>query len=211
MHPHTTRQDQEREETSMAGQDHPTLKAATLLFVYFAAMAAGMVDLSLSAGYLASSGAGPLIGGVAALMAGLAFLAWSLWGLHRNSLVFPQLVFPALVAAAAIHVVVLAAGLLAPSRSLDISHLAALGVTLMALAGAGWLRRHPKTNGGGTHGQPRTGRLLAAAFGAAVVVASVATPGLAASMAGQHAVPHGEHGQAPTEGVNPTVNPGHHH
>ncbi|HKU34206.1 MAG TPA: hypothetical protein VJP90_01520 [Paenarthrobacter sp.] len=195
----------------MAGQDHSTLKAATLLFVYFAAMAAGMVDLALSAGYFVSSGTGALIGGLLALVAGLAFLAWSLWGLHRNSLVFPRLVLPALAAAAAIHVAVLAVGLTAPARSLDISHLAALGVTLMALAGAGWLRRQHQTNGGGTHGQPRTGRLLAAAFGAAVVVASVATPGLAASMAGQHAVPHGEHGQAPSEGVNPALTPGHHH
>lgn len=201
----------------MESRNHPTLKAATLLFVYFAAMAAGMVELSLAAGYLTGTNAvtaGLAVAGVATLMAGLAFLAWSLWGLHRNSLVLARHAVPALAIAAAAHVAVMAVGV-STQRSLDVSHLAALGLTLMALAGAGWLRRQHKTNDGGAHGQPRTGRLLAAAFGAAVVVATVATPGLAASMAGQHAVPHGEHGQAPDgkngQGSNPALDPGRHH
>ncbi|MFE4195411.1 hypothetical protein ACFRJ9_06085 [Paenarthrobacter sp. NPDC056912] len=200
----------------METKNHPTLSAATVLFVYFAATAAGMVELSLAAGYLTGASSvtpAMVVAGVATLAAGLAFLAWSLWGLHRNSLVFPRYAIPVLAAAAATHVAVLAVGLTATPRSLDVSHLAAVGLTLMALAGAGWLRRQHKTNGGGAHGQPRTGRLLAAAFGAAVVVASVATPGLAASMAGQHAVPHGEHGQAPdpSQGTNPALTPSHHH
>lgn len=198
----------------MAAQPRPTLNAATLLFAYFAAMAAGMVDLSIAAGYVSgtgTAGSALVVAGVAALAAGLAFLAWSLWGLHSNSLVFQRLAFPVLAAAAAAHVAALAAGMAATPRSLDVSHLAALCLTLMSLAAAGWLGRQQKTNDGGAHGQPRTGRLLAAAFGAAVVVSSVATPGLAASMAGQHAVPHGEHGQAPTEGTNPGLAPHHHH
>ncbi len=145
--------------------------------------------------------------GAAILVTGLAFLAWSLWGLHRNALVFSRVALPVLALAGAAHVVALLAGDRAGAGSAGISHLAAL----MALAGAGWLRRQHKTNDGGAHGQPRTGRLLAAAFGAAVVVASVATPGLAASMAGQHAVPHGEHGQSPSDGANPGLAPSHHH
>lgn len=201
----------------MERHNHPTLSAATLLFIYFAAMAAGMVELSLAAGYLtgaASLTPGLVLAGAGTLAAGLAFLAWSLWGLHRNTLVLARYAIPALAAAAAAHVAVMVAGITI-QRSLDVSHFAALGLTLMALAGAGWLRRQHKTNDGGAHGQPRTGRLLAAAFGAAVVVATVATPGLAASMAGQHAVPHGEHGQAPSgengQGSNPALDPGHHH
>ncbi|WP_309073530.1 hypothetical protein [Paenarthrobacter sp.] len=201
----------------MESSSHPTLKAATLLFVYFAAMAAGMVELSLAAGYLVGATtmtSGLVVSGLATLLGGLAFLGWSLWGLHRNSLVVTRYAVPALAAAAAAHVAVMAAGI-STQRLLDVSHLAALGLTLMALAGAGWLRRQYKTNDGGTHGQPRTGRLLAAAFGAAVVVATVATPGLAASMAGQHAVPHGEHGQSPDgkngQGFNPALDPGRHH
>ncbi len=67
----------------MESRNHPTLKAASLLFVYFAAMAAGMVELSLAAGYLTGINPvtpGLVIAGVATLTAGLAFLAWSLWG-----------------------------------------------------------------------------------------------------------------------------------
>lgn len=196
----------------MAVKYHPTLNAAALLFVYFAAMAAGMVELSIAAGCLTEAAAlGLVVAGMVALAAGLAFLAWSLWGLHRNTLVFGRLAFPALAVAAATHIAVVAGDLAASERSLEVSHLAALGLTLMALGGGGWLGRQQKANDGGAHGLPRTGRLLAAAFGAAVVVASVATPGLAASMAGQHAVPHGEHGQAPSEGTPPAQIPSHHH
>ncbi|BCW35486.1 hypothetical protein StoSoilA2_15420 [Arthrobacter sp. StoSoilA2] len=196
----------------MAAKYHPTLNAAALLFVYFAAMAGGIVELSIAAGYLTEDGApGMVFAGVVALAAGLAFLAWSLWGLHRNSLVLRRLAFPALLVAAAAHITVLAGGLAASEGSLGMSHLAALGLTLMALAGGGWLCRQQKTNDGGAHGLPRTGRLLAAAFGAAVVVASVATPGLAASMAGQQAVPHGEHGLAPSDGTPSGLIPGGHH
>ncbi|GAA3277219.1 hypothetical protein [Paenarthrobacter aurescens] len=201
----------------MESKNHPTLSAATLMFVYFAAMAAGMVELSLAAGYLTGTAAvTPLLvlAGVATLAGGLAFLAWSLWGLHRNTLVFTRYALPVLALTAAAHLAVTVAGV-STQRSLNVSHFAALGLTLMAVAGAGWLRRHYKTNDGGAHGQPRTGRLLAAAFGAAVVVATVATPGLAASMAGQHALPHGEHGQAPHgetgQGSNPALDPGRHH
>lgn len=201
----------------MERKNHPTLSAATLLFVYFASMAAGMVELSLAAGYLAGTVTGTpgqVVAGVATLAGGLAFLAWSLWGLHRNTLVLARYALPVLAMTAAAHLAATVAGI-STQRSLNVSHFAALGLTLMAVAGAGWLRRQHKTNDGGAHGQPRTGRLLAAAFGAAVVVASVATPGLAASMAGQHAVPHGEHGQAPHEesgrGSNPALDPGRHH
>lgn len=217
-----------REDRQMTEPHHPTLKASALLFACFAAMAAGMVELSLAAGYLAGSGTFPggaatpaagvatsaagvatLAAGLATLPAGLGLMAWALMALHRNSLVLPRVVKPALAAAAAGHLLVLAVGPEAGS-STGISHLTALCLVLMALAGAGWLDRQKKTNDGGAHGQPRTGRLLAAAFGAAVVVASVATPGLAASMAGQYAVPHGEHGQAPQPG-NQIQIPSHHH
>lgn len=198
-----------------AGTAQPTMRAAILLFACFAALAAGMVELSISAGYLVGSPStipGTAVAGAAALLWGLAFLAWSLIGLNRGNVLFPRRVALAMGAAAAVHVAVIAGGLIQAQRSLDVSHLAVLGLILMTLGGAGWLHRQRTasarvSNDGGAHGQPRTGWLLAAAFGAAVVVASVATPGMAASFAGQHAVPHGEHGQAPAG----TPNPGHHH
>lgn len=43
-------------------------------------------------------------------------------------------------------------------------------------------------------GSSGAGRMLVAAFAGALAVAAVATPGLAASTAGQFAVPHGSHG-----------------
>jgi len=85
---------------------------------------------------------------------------------------------------------------------LGISHLAALLLTLMTLAATFWLgRRSPSLPGGSGQngsGQNASGRmgagtLLAAAFTGALLVAAITTPGLAASTAGQFAVPHGEH------------------
>ena len=43
-------------------------------------------------------------------------------------------------------------------------------------------------------------------FTAAIVVAAITTPGLAATAAGQHAVPHGEHGSS-----TQSAPAGHHH
>jgi hypothetical protein len=80
---------------------------------------------------------------------------------------------------------------------LGISHLAALLLTLMILAATSWLsRRSPNLPGGfgeNASGRPGAGTLLAAAFAGALLVAAITTPGLAASTAGQFAVPHGEH------------------
>ncbi|MFP3581192.1 hypothetical protein SB659_16590 [Arthrobacter sp. SIMBA_036] len=194
----------------------PTVKAAVLLFIYFAAMAAGLVEFSLAAGYLTGQSAptpGLVVACAATLLAGLCFLMWALWGLHRNALVLTRYAAPALTLAAVGHVAAIATGLGSVPKFMSVSDLAAFGLVLMALAGTGWLRRQHKTNDGGAGAPPRSGRLLAAAFGAAVVVSSVATPGLAASLAGQHAVPHGEHGQAPApaQNTNLTLNQGHHH
>lgn len=180
----------------MTPAPRPTLKAAALLFACFAALAAGLVELSIAAGQLAGPSAGSVratVAGILGLFTGAAFLSWALMALHRTALPFPKVAIPVLVAAAVVHVAAAAASLLRSPRQLDPSQLAALGLILMALAAAGWLRRHPQGDDGGSSGQPGTGRLLAAAFGAAVVVAAVATPGLAASFAGQHAVPHGDH------------------
>jgi hypothetical protein len=78
---------------------------------------------------------------------------------------------------------------------LGISHLAALLLTLMILAATLWLvRKSPGLPGGaGQSGRLGAGTLLAAAFTGALLVAAITTPGLAASTAGQFAVPHGEH------------------
>jgi hypothetical protein len=71
-------------------------------------------------------------------------------------------------------------------------------LTLMVIASVGWLGRSgDRRQRMATYPQAagmRPGRLLLAAFAGAVLVAGITTPGLAASTAGQYAVPHGGHG-----------------
>jgi membrane protease YdiL (CAAX protease family) len=106
------------------------------------------------------------------------------------------------VAAAGFHLAAVLLG--TPGTSgLNLSQVAALLLTLMIIAALAWLRRNAGRlqalpPGAAPAGQP--GRLLLAAFTGAVLVAGITTPGLAASTAGQFAVPHGEHGSAPATG-----------
>jgi hypothetical protein len=92
------------------------------------------------------------------------------------------------------------------TAGLSLSHLAALLLTLMIIGSKAWLGRQAScVDDGGVEyggGRPAAGgtgteRLLAAAFAGALAVAAIATPGLAASTAGQFAVPHGSHSGVP--------------
>jgi multisubunit Na+/H+ antiporter MnhB subunit len=81
---------------------------------------------------------------------------------------------------------------------LGLTQLSALLLNLMVIASVGWLgrsgdRRQRMATSPQAAGM-RPGRLLLAAFAGAVLVAGITTPGLAASTAGQYAVPHGGHG-----------------
>lgn len=169
----------------------PTAGASVTLFSCFAGMGAGLVELSIASSYISSRG--PLLwaGGIFAVW-GLGLLAGSIASLQRGRLRFRKPTTIGLLAAVLVHVAVLAAGM--AQRVLDGGHLADLFLILMALGSSSWLARRYRDDPGGTAtAPPRTGALVGAAFAAAVVVAAVTTPGLAASVAGQHAVPHGEH------------------
>jgi hypothetical protein len=105
-----------------------------------------------------------------------------------------------------LHLVAVAAGIWWPGgspRSLDGTALSAAVLELVILGCVGWLGR--RTFRPGDH-PPAVGPLLLVTFTAAIVVAAITTPGLAATAAGQHAVPHGEHG-----GTSPNSPAGHHH
>jgi hypothetical protein len=192
----------------------PTLGAAVTLLACFAGMAAGMVELSQAAGYLAGGQgqtSGPLVpsglqpaAGTLCLLWGLALLLWSLLSLHRGRIRFAVPATAALAASAMVHIVAVGLGL--KLHVLDAGHLAAFFLALLAVGAAAWLRRQGAgspsqgtgpSGGGSATAPPRTGALIGAAFAAAVVVSAIATPGLAASFAGQHAVPHGEHSSQP--------------
>jgi hypothetical protein len=148
------------------------------------------VELSIASSYVSSRG--PLVwaGGVFAAW-GLALLASSIASLQRGRLRFRKPTTMGLLAAVLVHVGFLVGGM--AQRVLDGGHLAALFLVLMALGSSAWLARRFRDDGRVAQAPPRAGALLGAAFAAAVVVAAVTTPGLAASVAGAHAVPHGEH------------------
>lgn len=184
--------------------------AAVRLVAGFAAFGAGSVDLAISSSFFAG-GAG---------MPGFpVYAAGALWGLWGATLIVAAVACLArgrtpagsaavvLPAAAALHVAAIVFST-AETSALNLSHLAALLLTLMIVAAVAWLRRNSAryrpadpAAAAGAAGTP--GRLLLAAFAGAVLVAGIATPGLAASTAGQYAVPHGGHGTA-------TVPGGHH-
>ncbi|WP_284983982.1 hypothetical protein [Arthrobacter sp. efr-133-TYG-118] len=168
----------------------PTAGASLTLFSCFAGMGAGLVELSIASSYLSGRGNLMWAGGVFAAW-GLALLASSIASLQRGRLRFRKPTTIALLAAVLVHLGFLGAGM--AQRVLDGGHLAALFLVLMALGSSAWLARRYRDDGGAPSGPPRTGALLGAAFAAAVVVAAITTPGLAASVAGAHAVPHGEH------------------
>ncbi|RAX17448.1 hypothetical protein DC347_07430 [Pseudarthrobacter sp. AG30] len=176
--------------------------AAVRLVTGFAGFGAGSVNLAIASSFFAAA-AGPAqplgLFGAAAALWGTALLAGAIVFLAKEPAAGGRRVRYALGGAAAVHVAAIAFA--APRTSgLNLTQLSALLLTLMIIASLGWLgRTEARREGGpragsGTAGSVRPGRLLAAAFAGAVLVAGIATPGLAASTAGQYAVPHGEHG-----------------
>jgi hypothetical protein len=173
---------------------------AVRLFAGFAGLGAAAVNLAVASSRFAA--AGPALpmraaGGAAALLWGAALLGWTVAGLGRARYPLPRTSALLLTAAAAVHVAAIVLGPGCGMAGLGISHLAALLLTLMIFAATSWLgRRSPNLPGGPGRNTPEglgAGTLLAAAFAGALLVAAITTPGLAASTAGQFAVPHGEH------------------
>ena len=173
---------------------------AVRLFAGFAGLGAAAVNLAVASSLFAA--AGPALparaaGAAAALLWGAALLGWTVAGLSRNRFPLTRASALLLPAAAAVHAAAIVLGAGSGMAGLGISHLAALLLTLMILAATLWLgRRSPGLPGGSGHnasGRLGAGTLLAAAFTGALLVAAITTPGLAASTAGQFAVPHGEH------------------
>ncbi|MEE9097038.1 hypothetical protein [Pseudarthrobacter phenanthrenivorans] len=175
-------------------QAHPTVRLVTGI----AGFGAGSVNLAISSSLFAAGAPGPEITAAAAVAGlwGAALLAGAVMFLAKDRLVGSRWARAALAAAAAVHLAAVAFPTAATS-GLGLTQLSALLLTLMILAALGWLGRQGARQEGGLPEQPavvRPARLLLAAFAGAVLVAGITTPGLAASTAGQYAVPHGEHG-----------------
>ncbi|MHA7290177.1 hypothetical protein ACX80V_11075 [Arthrobacter sp. MDT3-24] len=181
---------------------------AVRLFGGFAGFGAGSVNLAVSSSLLAEPGVSGSVWQPALAVVsggwGAALILWTVLALHRGRIVGSGRTVAFLLTASGAHVAALAFS--SDTSSLHLSHLAALLLTLMIVASAAWLkgrRLRGMDDDGMAPAAARPGILLLTAFAGAVLVAGIATPGLAASTAGQFAVPHGQHG-------GPAVPAGHH-
>ncbi|TGO06351.1 hypothetical protein [Serinibacter arcticus] len=141
------------------------------------------------------------------LVLGLAALTWSLASLRRGAVLLPRAVVASTFATTALGVVAYTVAqpvllLVLPGVRLPgaddyataaLLLLTAFGVVLVARGGAA---AEPAADG---PARPRAGRRLLALAAGAAVVGALVTPGLAASAAGDYAVPHGEHGSPAAE------------
>jgi hypothetical protein len=187
-----------------------TGKAAVRLLAGFAGLGAASVNLAVSSSLFAATGTGrpwQTSQALAAALWGATLLAWTVAALRNGRFPLPRTAGTALQAAAALHVLAIVTGAGGDTAGLSLSHLAALLLTLMIIGSTAWLGRQAgcvaddgvEYDGGrlAAAGGAGTARLLAAAFAGALAVAAIATPGLAASTAGQFAVPHGSHSGVP--------------
>jgi len=158
-----------------------------------AAWGGGLIQLALGAGAITSDGASPAIR-VAGIL--LVVIGAGAIGCGAATLAQGRIVVPRLSIAGSLAGILAAAGAMAldPTR-VSVFAVAAASALLIAVAlgSALELRRE---------GQPRSKRHLVGLIVGAVLVAGIVTPALAATEAGQHAVPHGEHLEM--------VEPGHH-
>lgn len=188
-----------------AAADRPASHAipTVRLVAGFAGFGAGSVNLAIASSIFAAA-ARPLqpvelLAGAAAGLWGTALLAGAIVFLAKDRPAGGRRAGCTLAGAAVVHLAAVAFAVPRTS-SLNLTQLSALLLTLMILASFGWLRRAESRSESGRQGSRvtaasvRPGQLLLGAFAGVLLVAGIATPGLAASTAGQYAVPHGEHG-----------------
>ncbi|MCZ2402503.1 hypothetical protein IV498_04730 [Paenarthrobacter sp. Z7-10] len=186
------------------------------LFVFISGFGAAILVFALSANLVTAGrhGQSPALAFAAGLIVGawaLFLLLWTIQSLRGTTPAWPAVMVRLLPAATAVQLAAVLYGLWklpAANRSFDLTAACAVVLELVMLAALGWLRRQParflqpgpaaettvaKATEPSSDALP-AGRLLAVMFISAVLVAGVTTPGLAASTAGQSAVPHGSHG-----------------
>lgn len=182
------------------------LPASTLGWAALPVAGAGLVDIALGAEHLRHSP----VWGVALVALGALQIGWSLRALAATT--------PPAARTVALVLPVLAAGWLAvvvlglgpddgSAGGLSAADAAVAGLQLLGAAALAVLVRHgDRTAVAG--GRPASGRRTAVGLvgwaAAALVASAITTPGLAATEAGVHAVPHGAHGspvEVPGEGA----------
>ncbi|MBT2566235.1 hypothetical protein J7I84_06935 [Arthrobacter sp. ISL-85] len=188
----------------------PVLPEAVTILAGFAGIGAGTLSFGISSTLLSASlTPGTITGAGVTVLWGIGLMVWAVQSLRRGSPAWFRAVLRTVPVAVVLHLAAVAVGIWAPGpapRFLDGAALSAAALELMILGSVGWLARQPTPGAGPAPVQPAPGPLLAAIFAAALIVATITTPGLAATAAGDHAVPHGEHTSAH---LSPPT--GHHH
>lgn len=204
----------------------PYASLALLGIASLAIAAASSLLPWLNAGAESAAGSGlaavwPWVAGLVSAAYGLGALLYGLASLRSGTLPRVDAAQVVLAVAGAVHLAALLAGLWRmpeSGRSFDVTLAALLVLELSVLATLGW-RRNAATRRRPGRRAPR--QLPAAAvvgtlFAASVFVAALTTAGMAASTAGELAVPHPGHGgshEAPAvpENVQQLKQQGHHH
>ncbi|MHC6231820.1 hypothetical protein ACX5I6_20000 [Arthrobacter sp. MMS24-T111] len=161
----------------------------------FAGLGAATLSFGTSATLLSTASESPwtMAGTVAAGLWGAALLMWAVQSLRNGAPSWPRVLLRVAPVGVFLHLAAVALRIWWPggsSRSLDGTALSAAVLELVILGCVGWLGRQTFRP---SDRPAAAGPLLTVTFAAALIVAAITTPGLAATAAGQHAVPHGEH------------------
>lgn len=195
----------------LPGQSPVRARTETVrIMAAFAGLGAGTLSFGTSSTLL---GAAPNVlvvtGTLAAAAWGVTLCIWAVQSLRRGRPAWAGKMARLVSLAVLVHLAAVAQGIWwvdgGSARFLDITALSAAASELLLLGSLGWLFRQDIRAHAGA-GAPAAGRLLIGAFAAALLVAAITAPGLAATTAGNHALPHGSHVSPPKN-----VSNGHHH
>lgn len=148
----------------------------------------GLVQLALGAGAITAAEGGPAIrvAGVLLVVIGAVAIGWGAATLARGRIVVPRLGIAGSLAGILLAATAMA---LDPARVSVFAVAAGIALLIAVAFGCAMALRRDRVRVGRTDaGRGRLAGLLVAA----VLVAGLVTPALAATEAGQHAVPHGE-------------------
>lgn len=169
-----------------------------LAFAALGALGAGVVHLGLASAHATSPAWALALAAV-----GLAETGWSLLALRAGRPVFTRPAAVSLLALAGAWPVLVVQGVAPHDGGLSAADVAVVLLGVLAAAGAALASREGRTQGRADAARPGGWRGLAGWAAAALVVAALITPGLAATPAGAAAVPHGSGGHGDPAGGAP--------
>lgn len=173
----------------------PSALYVSLALLGIAALASAAASSLLQTG---GSAVWPWLAGIASAGYGMAALVYSVVSFRKGVRAHPAPLLPAVSLAALLHL----AGLLlalwripAESRTFDVTLAALVVLELSVLAVLGWRRHHAlrQQRNNKSLKDPSAVAVVGTLFAASILVAALTTVGMAASTAGDLAVPHSGH------------------